>query len=69
MPDRPALHFIGFRGDEYKSAVRVFGKPDFIHIGWDTWAKMEIMPGDTAVFARGTDRDEPSRFSFPDLRD
>jgi hypothetical protein len=27
-----AVHFIGFRGDEYNSAVQAFGKPDFIHV-------------------------------------
>jgi len=66
---RPALHFVGFRGDEYLSALRVFGPPDFVHIGWDTWARQEVMPGDVAVFARGTFEDEPSRYSFPDLRE
>jgi len=64
---RPALHFVGFRGDEYLSALRVFGPPDFVHIGWDTWARQEVMAGDVAVFARGTSDDEPSRWSFPDL--
>ena len=64
---RPALHFIGFRGDEYTRAVRIFGPPDFIHIGWDTWARLEVMPGDVAVFARGTIDDEPSAYSFPDI--
>ncbi len=49
-----ALHFVGFRGDEYTRAVRVFGPPDFIHIGWDRWAKLEIQPDDMAVFATGT---------------
>lgn len=65
----PALHFIGFRGDEYIGAVRIFGVPDFIHVGWDRWARIEIMPGDIAVFARGTIDDEPSPFGFPDLRE
>ena len=32
----------------------MLGLPDFVHIGWDTWAKQEVLPGDTAVFARGT---------------
>lgn len=62
-----AVHFIGFRGDEYTSAVRIFGLPDFIHPGWDRWARIEIMPGDIAVFARGTFDDEPSQFGFPDV--
>ncbi len=62
-----ALHFIGFRGDEYARAIRVFGKPDFIHIGWDRWARLEVVAGDMAVFANGTFDDEPSAYSYPDL--
>ena len=68
-PPRRAVHFVAFRGDEYHSAVRVFGTPDFIHIGWDVWAKEAVVPGDIAVFARGTSDDPPSRYSFPDLRE
>jgi hypothetical protein len=64
-----ALHFVGFRGDEYARAVRIFGPPDFIHIGWDRWARMEVAPGDIAVFAKGTGDDEPSPYSFPDLHE
>jgi hypothetical protein len=62
-----ALHFIGFRGDEYARAIRVFGKPDFIHIGLDRWARLEVVAGDVAVFAKGTFDDEPSPYSYPDL--
>lgn len=29
--ERPLVHFVGFRGEEYWSAVRVWGTPDFIH--------------------------------------
>lgn len=64
-----ALHFVGFRGDEYTRAVQVFGQPDFIHIGWDRWAKAEVFPGDVAVFATGTAEDEPSAYSYPDIRE
>lgn len=48
-----AVHFVWFRGDEYLSAVRVWGQPDFIHMGWDTRARREIADGDTVVFAKG----------------
>ena len=64
-----ALHFIGFRGDEYARAIRVFGKPDFIHIGWDRWARKEVVEGDVAVFAKGGFDDAPSPYSYPDLRE
>lgn len=66
MTDRPALHFIGFRGDEYHSAVRVFGRPNFIHRYWDRRAVQDIAPGDVAVFARGTDQDPLAPHSFND---
>ena len=64
---RPALHFVGFRGDEYASACRVFGRPDFVHIGWDLRAQREIADGDTVVFARGEDGQAPAVRSFPDI--
>lgn len=59
-------HFIGFRGDEYTRAVRVFGKPDFVHRLWDARARQEIQPGDRAVFAKGSPDDAPTPFSFND---
>lgn len=62
-----AVHFIGFRGDEYLRAIRVFGPPDFIHIRWDRRARRELAAFDTVVFATGTDADEPSRFNAPDI--
>ena len=52
-----ALHFVRFCGDEYYSAVRIFGRPDFIHRHWDARAKSEIVPGDVAMFAYGTECD------------
>ncbi len=70
--DRPpgicrALHYVGFRGDEYARALRIFGAPDFIHVGWDSWARQEVMDGDVVVFARGSFDDPPSAYSFPDI--
>ena len=46
-----ALHFVGFRGDEFAAAVRHFGYPDFVHPTWDVRARDEVVQGDTAVFA------------------
>lgn len=66
---RPATHYVGFRGDEYYRAIRIFGPPDFIHIGWDRWARLEVMAGDVVVFARGTFDDPLSAYSFPDLHE
>lgn len=53
---KPAVHFVWFRGDEYLSARRVWGEPDFIHMRWDLRARREIdFEVDTVVFARGAE--------------
>lgn len=62
-----ALHFVGFRGDEYWSARRIWGRPAFFHIGWDLRAQREIAPGDVVVFAKGDASQEPRARSFPDI--
>jgi hypothetical protein len=64
------VHFVGFRGDEYSAAVRVWGKPDFIHRIWDVRAAAESgSEDDVVVFARAKDwenRGNPTEFSFDD---
>lgn len=50
------VHFVGFRDERYWSAVRVFGKPDFIHRAWDRRSQREIGPDDLIVFAVGDER-------------
>lgn len=64
----PAVHFVGFRGDEYLSAVRIWGVPDFFHRDWDERAAYggEMHPSDTVVFARGDERQPVRPFSFDD---
>lgn len=62
-----AIHFVGFRGDEYASAVRVWGKPGFIHMGNDTRMRREMAPGDTVVFANGCEA-RPADRNFSDLK-
>lgn len=61
------IHFVGFRGDEYNRARRVFGEPDFIHMRWDRRAFREIGPDDLIVFAKGDAYQEPSQYNAPDL--
>jgi hypothetical protein len=61
---KPALHFVGFRGEEYWSAVKVFGLPDVIHYTWDQRAQREIGLGDVIVFAK--DYGKPSPFNHDD---
>lgn len=53
---RPCIHFVAFRGEEYWSAVKVWGRPDFVHIGWDRRALREIGEDDIVIFAQGTER-------------
>ena len=64
---RTAVHFVGFRGDEFARARRVFGPPDFIHRGWDRRARREIADGDTVLFARGEHDQAPADRSFDDI--
>ncbi len=56
-------HFVGFRGDRYWNAVRVFGPPDMIHRDYDIYAANDIAPGDVVVFARGPADQRPRSFS------
>jgi len=48
-----AVHFVGFRGDEYVRAQKVFGPPDFVHVNHDVRVAGDVAPGDTVVFANG----------------
>jgi hypothetical protein len=63
------VHFVGFRDDRFWNAVRVFGRPDFIHRRWDQRARREITSGDTIVFATGDERQPPARFNAPDIEE
>jgi hypothetical protein len=49
------LHFIGFRGDEYYRAIRVFGQPDFVHKFFDGRVREEADVNDTFIFANGSE--------------
>lgn len=67
MTVKPIIHFIGFRGEEYWSAVKVWGQPHYIHRGWDKRAQRDIADVDLVIFAKGTDRDEPRDFNYDDI--
>ncbi len=61
------IHFVGFRGDEYISAIRVFGKPDFIHMTHDHRMYGDIdTDSDTIVFGPKADPDFISPYSDQD---
>lgn len=60
------IHFIGFRGEEYWSAVKVFGLPDFIHLTYDHRMYGDIGEGDILVFASKADPEHILKYSWQD---
>ena len=62
---KPILHFVGFRGEEYRRAAKIFGLPDMIHRVLDPRAVAEFAEGDTVVYANGAE-DKFTRYSFND---
>lgn len=60
------MHFVGFKDDRYHNAVRVFGKPDFVHRFWDQRAQHEVVEGDFVVFAEGNEHQPVRQFAFDD---
>lgn len=52
------VHFVGFRGDNYQNAVRVFGAPHFVHRDYDARVFTEVADGDVVVFG--------SRYAYTD---
>jgi hypothetical protein len=61
-----ATHFIGFRDDRFNTAIRVFGKPDFIHRFWDYRATVEVAPGDRVIFADKDENQPVNPYTFDD---
>lgn len=51
---RPNVHFVGFRGEEFHSAVKVWGQPDFIHRWIDDrlWNGGELDTTDVVVLSK-----------------
>lgn len=65
------VHFVGFKegSEQWNRACRAFGPPAFVHRVWDVRAKYggEFDPElDVFIFAKGTEYDEPSQYSFND---
>ena len=58
-----AVHFVGFKGEEYHSAVKVFGKPDVFHRYADErlFHGGEVADGDLVVFANGEESQRERR--------
>ena len=64
--ERGLYHFVGFKDDRYLTAVKTFGKPDFIHRFWDRRARDEVAPGDVVFFADGDETQAIREFAFDD---
>lgn len=61
------VHYIGFRGDEFARARRLFGGPVFIHRRWDARARRDIGPDDVVIFAEGDETQPLSRSNGDDI--
>ena len=62
-----AVHYVGFRGDEFVRAKRLFGGPVIIHRVWDRRAQRDIGPDDLVVFADGDDTQPLARWNGDDI--
>jgi hypothetical protein len=60
------IHFIGFRGEEFWSAVKVWGQPDFVHMIHDARMYGDVGPDDTLVFGPKASPDIISQYSWQD---
>ncbi len=60
------LHFVGFKNERFYNAIKVFGKPDFIHRFWDNRAVAEVQPDDVVVFADSNEFQPINPFAFDD---
>jgi len=64
---KACVHFVGFRGDEYVRAQRIWGKPDFIHRNWDERVMGDVDEGiDVVIFAKGDETWRKNPFTFND---
>lgn len=64
--ERPMLHFVRFKDDRFQNAIRVFGRPDFVHRFWDARAVCEVVPSDRVVFAEGDEMQPVQVFAYDD---
>lgn len=63
-----SVHFVGFRSDsEYWNAIKIWGKPDFIHLIHDHRMYGDIdTDADIVIFASKAKPDQISKFSWQD---
>ena len=71
MSKKVCTHFIGFRGDEYNSAKKIWGEPDFVPPVHDKRAYVEIdKDNDILIFANKERPEVISKFrrEYADLK-
>lgn len=61
------IHYIGFSGDEYFRARKIWGGPVMIHRKWDRRAQRDIGPDDIVIFAEGDETQPFARSNADDL--
>jgi hypothetical protein len=62
-----ATHFVRFSDTgQFARAVRVFGRPDFVHRLWDRRAVAEVFEGDRVIFAKGDENQRVVDFTWDD---
>lgn len=49
LTSRSRIHFIGMRGEEYHSAVKIWGLPDFYHLHHDKRIYGDVNENDILV--------------------
>jgi hypothetical protein len=59
-------HFVGFKDDRFNTAIKAFGRPDFIHRFWDHRAVCEIAENDVVIFADGDECQPIREHAFDD---
>lgn len=61
------VHYIGFTGDEFIRARRLFGGPVFIHRKFDRRALRDIGPNDVVIFAVGDENQPIAKYNGEDI--
>jgi len=61
------VHYVGFRGDEFARAQRIWGAPVFIHRRWDRRALRDIGPEDAVIFAEGDETQPLAKSNGDDI--
>ena len=64
-----ATIFVGFTGEEFTRACRVWGEPDIVSRFADRRMFADVAPGDTVIFANGEEANKARRFRRPSFND